>query len=267
MTKTLITNALIVPMIDRRSFNGYVRIENGVIAGLESGRPPEILPGEHVIDAGGAVLLPGLVNAHTHLYQVLLRAVWEDLELMPWLRRIYGCARVLRPEHFYAGSLLGCVDALRSGVTTICEHNFLNPSSDCAFATIRAIENSGLRGVFARTIMDRGEIVPDCTKEKPKAAFRQIENILNQHQNRYRLSFMTGPNTPPINTTPELLRELRQFADDHLLGISAHVAESKSVVQVVKNHYGKNGVVEFLAQFGIPAPNSIFAHSVHVSEK
>ena len=53
--------------------------------------------------------MPGLVNAHTHLYQVLLRAVWEDLELMPWLKRIYGCARVLTPEHFYTGSLLGCV--------------------------------------------------------------------------------------------------------------------------------------------------------------
>jgi len=143
----------------------------------------------------------------------------------------------------------------------------LNPSSDCAFETIRAIENSGLRGVFARTIMDRGEIVPDCTKEKPEAAFRQIENILSQHQNRHRLSFMTGPNTPPINTTPELLRELRQFADNYSLGISAHVAESKSVVESVQNQHGKNGVVEFLAQFGIPAANSIFAHSVHVSEK
>ena len=78
---------------------------------------------------------------------------------------------------------------------------------------------------------------------------------------------MTGPNTPPINTTPELLRELRQFADNHSLGISAHVAESKSVVQSVQNQHGKNGVVEFLAQFDIPAANSIFAHSVHVSEK
>ena len=58
--------------------------------------------------------MPGLINAHTHLYQVLLRAVWEDLELMPWLKRVYGCARVLRPEHFYVGSLLGCAEAIRS---------------------------------------------------------------------------------------------------------------------------------------------------------
>ncbi|HEX7230704.1 MAG TPA: amidohydrolase family protein, partial [Candidatus Binatia bacterium] len=267
MDKILIMNAIIVPMTERRSFNGYVRIEDGVIIAVESGVPSEVLPSEQVIDARSAVLLPGLVNAHTHLYQVLLRAVWEDLELMPWLRRIYGCARVLRPEHFYAGTLLGCVEAVRSGVTTLCEHNFLNPSPDCAFETIRAIENSGLRGVFARTIMDAGEIVPDCTKEKPQEAFRQIENLLSQYQNRDRLKFMTGPNTPPINTTPELLGELRRFADDHSLGISAHVAESKSVVESVQRQHGKNGVVQFLTEFGIPAANSIFAHSVHVSER
>ena len=115
--------------------------------------------------------------------------------------------------------------------------------------------------------MDAGEIVPDCTKEKPQQGFRQIENLLSQHQNRDRLKFMTGPNTPPINTTPELLRDLRRFADDHSLGISAHVAESKSVVESVQKQHGTNGVVEFLAQFGIPAANSIFAHSVHVSER
>src|ERR1043166_195862 len=184
MNDLIITNALIVPMTEeRKALTGYVRVSGGAITEVGEGAPGARGDGEELIDADGCVLMPGLINAHTHLYQVLLRAVWEDLELMPWLRRIYGCARVLRPEHFYAGSLLGCVDALRSGVTTICEHNFLNPSSDCAFATIRAIENSGLRGVFARTIMDRGEIVPDCTKEKPKAAFRQIENILSQHQN------------------------------------------------------------------------------------
>jgi 5-methylthioadenosine/S-adenosylhomocysteine deaminase len=266
MIKTLITNAIIIPMTERRFFGGYVRIEDGAITAVDSGAPSEVLPGEQTIDAAGAVLMPGLINAHTHLYQVLLRAVWEDLELMPWLRRIYGCAGVLRPEHFYAGSLLGCIEAVLGGVTTICEHNFLNPSPECAFETIRAMENSGVRAVFARTIMDTGEIVPDCTKETPEYAFRTIENILSQHKNRHRLSFMTGPNTPPINTTPGLLQDLRRFADDHTLGISAHVAESKSVVQSVKNQYGKNGVVELLAQFGIPAGNSIFAHSVHVSD-
>jgi 5-methylthioadenosine/S-adenosylhomocysteine deaminase len=267
MSNLIITNAVIIPMADeRRSFNGYVGTKDGMITEIGTGAPQKNTEAERIIDASGCMLMPGFINAHTHLYQVLLRAVWEDLELMPWLKRIYGCARVLRPEHFYTGSLLGCVEAIRSGVTTVCEHNFLNPSPECAFETIRAIRDSGLRAVFARTIMDTGEIVPDCTKEKPEQAFRSIEAILAKHRNDGQLSFMTGPNTPPINTTPGLLKEIRRFADDKSLGISAHVAESKSVVDCVRQDHGKNGVVEFLQQFGIPAANSIFAHSVHVSK-
>src|SRR5688572_16830637 len=108
MSDLIITNALIVPMTEERKFfNGHLRVKDGTITEVESGVSKNTEPAAEVIDATGCVLMPGLINAHTHLYQVLLRAVWEDLQLMPWLRRIYGCARVLRPEHFYAGSLLG----------------------------------------------------------------------------------------------------------------------------------------------------------------
>src|SRR5512145_2969174 len=181
MTELTITNALILPMTqEKKSFYGYVQVKDGAISEVAAGAPGAV-NSDDLIDAAGGVLMPGLINAHTHLYQVLLRAVWEDLELMPWLKRIYGCARVLQPEHFYAGTLLGCIEAIRSGVTTLCEHNFLNPSPDCAFETIRAIKDAGLRAVFARTVMDMGEIVPDCTKEKPEQAFRRIEEILVHH--------------------------------------------------------------------------------------
>ena len=266
MSHLTIVNALIIPMVEeRKTINGYVRVRDGWIAEVGSESPPALTAGEEIIDAAGLVLMPGLINAHTHLYQVLLRAVWEDLELMPWLKRIYGAAQALRPGHFYAGTLLGCAEAIRSGVTTVCEHNFLNPSPECAFETVRAMQDSGLRSVFARTIMDAGEIVPDCTKETPDQAFRRIEKILTAYQNRVKLTFMTGPNTPPINTTTALLKEIRRFADEQSIGISAHVAESRSVVDCVRREHGKRGVVEFLQQFGIPGSNSIFAHSVHIS--
>jgi 5-methylthioadenosine/S-adenosylhomocysteine deaminase len=266
MADTLINNALVLPMTEPgKLFEGYVRVRDGVIAEVGERYSGAMQPGQEIIDAAGCVLMPGLVNAHTHLYQVLLRAVWEDLELMPWLKRIYGCAEALRPEHFYAGTLLACAEAIRSGVTTVCEHNFLNPGPECAVETLRALNDSGLRSVFARTIMDAGAIVPGCTREEPATAFPRIEALLAQHAGLDKLSFMTGPNTPPINTTLELLKEIRGFADANGLGISAHVAESSSVVECVRREHGKSGVVEFLHQFGIPAANSIFAHSVHVS--
>jgi 5-methylthioadenosine/S-adenosylhomocysteine deaminase len=263
----ILTNALVVPMTERRkSFYGHVRVKAGVIAEVNEGTPPQIDRDEEIIDASGCVLMPGLVNAHTHLYQVLLRAVWEDLPLLPWLKRIYGAARVLRPEHFYAGTMLGCIEAIQSGVTTLCEHNFLNPYPECAFETIRAIHDAGLRAVFARTLMDTGEIVPACVKENPDHAFRHTEEMIAANKQNDLLSFMTGPNTPPLNTTTALLRQIRSFAEANRIGISAHVAESRSVVEFTQEKHGKAGVVTFLDDFGIPGKASIFAHCVHISE-
>jgi len=263
----ILTNALVVPMTEnRKSFHGYVRVKQGSIAEVGEGSPATIDRNEEIMDGAGCVLMPGLINAHTHLYQVLLRAVWEDLPLLLWLKRIYGAAQVLRPEHFYAGTMLGCVEAIQSGVTTLCEHNFLNPHPECAFETVRAIRASGLRAIFARTIMDTGEIVPDCVREKPDQAFRHVEELIETNKDTDLFSFMTGPNTPPLNTTPELLKEIRRFADEKQIGISAHVAESRSVVEVTQEKHGKSGVVTFLDDFGIPARTSIFAHCVHISD-
>src|SRR5438093_7414829 len=107
MSNITIANALIVPMTEERQyFNGFVRVSDGVITEVSAGAPREVTKDAPMIDAAGSVLMPGLVNAHTHLYQVLLRAVWEDLTLLTWLKRIYGAAQVLPREHLYAGTLL-----------------------------------------------------------------------------------------------------------------------------------------------------------------
>lgn len=271
METTTITDCTILPMTGRGTVieTGYVTAVDGIIAAVDKGEAPA-REGETRIDGRGKVLLPGLVNAHTHLYQVLLRAVWEDMPFLDWLERIYGVARVLNPEHAAAGALLGCLENLKGGVTTVCEHNFLNPGPECAVATVDAITQSGLRGVFARTVMDSGEIVPDCTKETPETAFGRIEDLMARQgggapDGHPRLTFRTGPNTPPINSSPDLLREIRRFADAHSIGISAHVAESASVVELTRRTLDRAGVVEHLKDFGIPGEDAIFAHSVHLS--
>ena len=270
-----ITGCTILPMTGAGAVieSGYVSVLDGVITAVGAGEPPAAEAGEGgaVIDGRGKVLMPGLVNAHTHLYQVLLRAVWEDMPFLAWLKRIYGVAEALNPEHVRAGTLLGCLENLKGGVTTVCEHNFLNPDAECAAAAVDAISESGLRGVFARTVMDTGEIVPDCTRETPETAFNRIEDLMARQRGDgsppedRRLTFRTGPNTPPINASPDLLREIRRFADHHSIGISAHVAESASVVEVTRRELGRPGVVSHLKDFGIHGEDAIFAHSVHLS--
>ncbi len=273
MNDLTIFNAIVIPMTQKGLTlrPGYVTVKNGVIMGMGEGAPPAS-ESKEIINAHGQLLMPGLVNAHTHLYQVLLRAVWEDLPLMAWLKKIYGAAEVLQPSHFYAGTLLGCVEAIKGGVTTVCEHNFLNPHPDCARESVRAIRESGMRAVFARTIMDSGEIVPACVKEQPAQAFKRIEQLIAEHKSGSsnedgRLTFMTGPNTPPINSSPALLKEIRGFVNSAKIGISSHVAESHAVVEAVQKNCNSKGVIEYLHKFDIPGPDAIFAHSVHISKE
>ncbi len=248
--------------------SGYVTVVEGIIREVGAGQPRE----EYgpIVEGRGKVLMPGLINAHTHLYQVLLRAVWEDMPFLAWLKRIYGVAAALNSDHMLAGTLLGCLENLKGGVTTVCEHNFLNPDPECAIASIEGITRSGLRAVFARTVMDTGDIVPECTRETPDIAFKRIEELMSGRSGKGSLdipsplTFRTGPNTPPINASAELLGEIRRFAEHHSIGISAHVAESKSVVDLTRREHGHPGVVGYLKEFDLLGEQSIFAHSVHV---
>ena len=153
MSSLVIAKALVLPMTEeRKSVAGYVRVVDGVITEIGAGAPAKGVDKEESIDAAGCVLMPGLINAHTHLYQVLLRAVWEDLELMPWLKRIYGCARALRPEHFYAGSLLGYLDF------------DLNKKVFTRFDLLALGENWWNKHDPAHTLM--GSVVPQYSYEK-----------------------------------------------------------------------------------------------------
>src|SRR5207253_5620544 len=91
MSDLTIVNALVVPMTEeRQSFNGFVRVSDGVITEVRAGAPREVMKDAPMIDADGFVLTAGLVNAQTDEYQVLLREVWEALPLVPWLKRMYG---------------------------------------------------------------------------------------------------------------------------------------------------------------------------------
>lgn len=264
----VLNGATIVPMTGEDDVigNGAVLVDDGEIR--EVRREPVddgAESGEHV-DLEGRVVIPGLVNAHTHLYQTLLRATWEDLTLIPWLERVYHTADVLEPEDCYVGSQLGVAESVRSGVTTILEHQFLCPSWGHQTATVDALLDSGIRSVYARTIMDRGDIVPESVTESPEDALDDVASLIDEYADRERLSVRTGPNTPPVNTSTDCCRAIADFCDEHNVGISAHVSESEAVVEQVRDELGYDGVAEYLDETGLVGPDCIYAHCVHLTD-
>ncbi|HEX5451134.1 MAG TPA: amidohydrolase family protein, partial [Candidatus Limnocylindrales bacterium] len=147
----LIANATIVTVDenDRILDPGWIEVTDGRISAVAS-EPIAPRPGERTIDATGKVVLPGLVNAHTHLFQVLIRGVYERLPFAEWLRRIYACGLALSEADFELGARLGALEALLGGTTTIVEHHFLNGRPDGPSATIAGMRAMGIRTVFAR---------------------------------------------------------------------------------------------------------------------
>ncbi len=267
--RTLIENGTVLTMDARGTIlePGSIEIVDGAIARV-SAFPLDAASADRRIDAKGRVVMPGLINAHTHLFQTLMRGVYEHLPFPEWLRRIYQCGRVLSAEDCYTGAMLGCLESLKGGVTTVVDHHFLNRGTELPQATIAGMQEIGLRTVLARTIMDLGELAPAEVLESAEQGLRSVEELLAAYDGKRNgmLTLMTGPNTPGVSASGELAVATKRFADERGLRISAHIAESVSVVETVQDRYGRHGVIAWLDELGALGPTTIAAHAVHLSQ-
>src|SRR5438045_3869712 len=159
--RLLVENATVLTMNESNEIvdPGWIEIVDGAISAVSS-LPLEVQGADRRIDATGHVVMPGIVNAHTHLFQTLIRGVYEHLPFIEWLRCIYFCGRALTAEDCELGARLGSLEALRTGVTTLVDHQFLNRGLDLPRATIAGMQAIGVRTVLARVIMDLGELAP-----------------------------------------------------------------------------------------------------------
>lgn len=267
--RLLIENAAILTLNARDELldSGWVEIRDGTITAV-SATPLDGRGADRRIDGRGKVVMPGLVNAHTHLFQTLIRGVYEHLPFNEWLRRIYACGRVLTADDCLIGAQLGALEALKSGVTTLVDHQFLNRGVELPEATIAGMRAVGVRTVLARTIMDLGDLAPAEVLETPEEGLRSVQALLDRHRGEHgggMLTIMVGPNTPGVSASGELARATARFAEATGLRQSAHIAESASVLEAVKRRYGRSGVVTWLDELDALGLDLLAAHSVHVT--
>jgi 5-methylthioadenosine/S-adenosylhomocysteine deaminase len=166
---TLIVNGTVVtvnPHFDIIN-NGWVGIKDGKIVAVQSHRPDFLPPdAAETIDAKDGIVMPGLVNTHTHLPMALFRGLADDLALMAWLNdHIFPAeSAFIRPESVHAGTLLACAELLLSGTTTCCDGYFYE------HFTAQAVTQSGLRAILGQGVIDYpAPGVPDPSKNIPAA--------------------------------------------------------------------------------------------------
>jgi 5-methylthioadenosine/S-adenosylhomocysteine deaminase len=119
MARVLIENATVITMNERDEVlqPGWIDVRDGAIT-MVSRTPLAPEGADRRIDARGKVVMPGLVNAHTHLFQTFIRGVYEHLPFTEWLRRIYHCGRALTAEDCRVAAMVGSLESLKGGVTT-----------------------------------------------------------------------------------------------------------------------------------------------------
>ncbi len=226
--------------------NGAVLIEDDKIAdiGLSAKLEKKYAKAKKkVIDGRGQVLIPGLINAHTHAAMSLLRGFADDMPLKEWLeQKIWPAETKLKPKDIYQGSKLTCQEMLQSGTTTFFDM-YWQPGS-----TIKAVGESGLRGFIGPLIIDLDSI---------KIGPAQIEQTYNKLKSKISkvIKLTIAPHSI-YAVSKETLIWCKKFADQKNLLIHIHLSETKEEVDNCSKKHGCRPV-EYLEKIGFLTPSNL----------
>ena len=247
--------ALIGTVVDAQGVlrDAAVIVDDGLI---QSVIPQDKLR-EHGVDevygGGGYLILPGLVNSHTHVAMARFRGLGEDVPIEQWLSEIIWPAELeWTPEEIHRWSLIGMAEAMANGSTTINDHYFF------ADSTARAAEKLGIRAFVGQTMMDEVDFPPAT----PEEGFR----FFNRWNGK---SDLVKPVLAPHATNTvsmELMREIGDFARERNALIHVHLSQSRGEVETVKRRYGLTPV-EYLERAGVLNGRLIGVHGIYLGRK
>jgi cytosine/adenosine deaminase-related metal-dependent hydrolase len=262
---TLLHNAYVVTMDGAASEHedGWVLIANGAIESIGLGGQPEA---DERVDLRGAVVTPGLVNTHHHLYQTLTRAQAQEADLFTWLKMLYPIWAGIDAESEYAAARTGLAELALSGCTTVFDHHYVFPrdQSGIAAALLKAAQEIGIRLVFGRGSMDLGQsqggLPPDSLVEELDTILEQTEQLA-----RAGVDVAVAP-CSPFSVTKELMRESAELARRLGVPLHTHLAETAEEEAYCRELYGCTPV-EYLEELGWLADDVWCAHCVHLSRQ
>lgn len=210
-------------------------------------------PSAEFIEAQDRLVLPGLVNTHTHAAMTLFRGLADDLPLISWLKeKIWPMEEKLTPEDVYYGTRLAIDEMLLSGTTTFADmYFFMDQVAEAVKETgIRAVLSRGLTGLSSEASSGLEEALELVKKWKGKADDR--------------ITMMLGPHAP-YTCPPGFLKEVVTAARHYQLSIMIHVAETEDELAQIAKEYGKRPVA-YLAEHGVFSRPVLVAHGVWLDE-
>jgi 5-methylthioadenosine/S-adenosylhomocysteine deaminase len=234
---------------------GVVDISGDRITWVGSVRTAPPAP-DRVVRLNG-LLMPGLVNCHSHSPMTLLRGVGEGLPLERWLREaIWPREANLTAEDVYWGMALACDELLRCGVTTSCETYFHNPS------VVDAVVDAGMRCLVTPGIIDLPEGGPDWSWQHLLSSAVELHANASGRGGLVEVGF--GPHAA-YSLPPEALTEIAAKAQERSALVHVHVAETAHEVRAIEEQHGCR-VPELLFRLGVLEARVLAAHSVWLDD-
>ncbi|MCX5750752.1 MAG: amidohydrolase [Candidatus Saganbacteria bacterium] len=210
-----------------------------------------------IIDGTGKVVMPGLINSHTHAAMVLLRGFADDLSLEEWWPKYMFPTekKIANPKTIDIGVSLACLEMIKSGTTSFCDMYF------CIDEAAQAVKRVGMRGVL-------GEVLFDFPSPDGFASYKEGLAYTDDLVKKYREDDLIQIAVMPHSTytcSPEVFMACKEFAEKRRLLLHTHLSETKTEMQQIREKYGKTPT-EYFAEMGLLSPNLSCAHCVWMTD-
>jgi 5-methylthioadenosine/S-adenosylhomocysteine deaminase len=271
----LITNGDVVTLDDtsHRYNPGSIAIEGSSIAAVgEANMMSARYIAEETIDASAMLVVPGMINTHTHLFQTPLKGLGNTLPLHAWIKNVPAATLLSMDDRsLYLAAIVGSIGALRSGTTTLLDYNYPNPRHEAYDSVLAGIRDSGIRALLGRGIADiaspEGYPVtgyhPDLVEplEVAMEDCRRLHELCPVESSSRVTLCLSPPNLRAL--TPNAVAAMHEFAELHDVVISMHICESLRDDEVCRERYGC-GVIEWLDKQSILNDRFVAVHCVYV---
>ncbi len=273
MIRLLIKNTTIVTVNPEREvlYDAAIAIDKDRIIDIGDSAVLEAkYQAEKVIDGEGKAVFPGMINTHNHLFQTNLKGMGDDKALKDWLSDMtFPSASHLMPEDCYTGAIIGCLEGIRSGVTTQLDYMYPHPCDGLDEAVLQAFKDLKIRGIFGRGFMDAGQqlgVRNEITQPVEKIE-KEIRRIYKEYHNSEngRIQVWMAP-AAPWSASPEAFEMMKRLYDELGISLTVHVAETPFDRNATEAQHGLNDT-EVLVKYGLMGPKTLLVHCVYLTDR
>ncbi|KLV05436.1 amidohydrolase [Photobacterium aquae] len=253
----LIKNATVLTMDQDKTVydNGLVAVRDNKIFAVTDGSDLAEYKAKQTIDADGDIVMPGLINTHTHVSMTVFRSMADDVPDRLH-RYIFPLEKKLVSRDMVRiGAQLGNVEMVKGGVTTYADMYYFEDE------VAKTVDQIGMRAVLGETVIK----FPVADAANAEEGIMYAVNFIEEYKNHPRITPAFAPHAPYTNTT-ETLQTITKLSLQYDVPVMIHLAESKRENQVIAERSGGKSPVEYMAQIGALTPNLVGAHVINVSD-